>query len=49
MSDHISEIEKYESKIIALKNDIQVGLKSPRVNNFNFEENLLKLKSKKKN
>lgn len=48
MSDNKSEIEKYKSKAIALKNAIQVGLKSPRVEDFDFEENLIKLKSEKK-
>lgn len=49
MSDHISEIEKYKSKVITLRNAIQEGLYSPRVEDFDFEKNLIKLKSKKKN
>lgn len=49
MSDNKSEIENYKSKVIALKNAIQVGLKSPRVEDFDFDENLINLKSKKKN
>lgn len=37
-----------ESKAIALRNAIQKGLESPRVENFNFEENLIKLKSERR-
>jgi antitoxin ParD1/3/4 len=40
-------LEDEESKLIALKGAIQKGLESPRVDNFNFEENLKKLKAKK--
>ena len=40
-------LEDEESKVIALKNAIQIGLDSPRVENFNFEEHLLKLKAEK--
>lgn len=43
-----SEIEKYGSNIIVLRKAIQEGLKSPRVEDFNFDENLIKLKSEKK-
>jgi len=42
-------LEKEESKVILLKNAIQEGLDSPVVENFNFEENLKKLKSEKQN
>jgi len=38
-------LENEESKIIALRNAIQEGLDSPRVENFDFDENLEKLKS----
>ncbi|NJM16846.1 MAG: type II toxin-antitoxin system ParD family antitoxin [Bacteroidales bacterium] len=38
-------LENEESKVIALKNAIQVGLNSPRVENFDFDENLNKTKS----
>jgi len=41
-------LENEESKVIALKNAIQVGLNSPRVENFDFEENLKKLKAEKR-
>jgi antitoxin ParD1/3/4 len=41
-------LEDEESKVIALKNAVQQGLKSPRVENFDFEEHLVKLKSAKK-
>ncbi|PKQ45841.1 type II toxin-antitoxin system ParD family antitoxin [Confluentibacter flavum] len=40
-------LEDEESKVIALKNAIQEGLNSPRVENFNFDEHLAKLKSEK--
>lgn len=39
---------KEESKVIVLKNAIQEGLNSPRVENFDFDENLKKLKAEKK-
>ncbi len=42
-------LENEESKAIALKNAIQEGLDSPIVENFDFEENLKKLKSEKRN
>jgi antitoxin ParD1/3/4 len=38
-------LENEESKIIALKSAIQQGLNSPRVENFDFDEHLIKLKS----
>ncbi len=43
-------LEDEESKMIALRNAIQQGLDSPRVENFDFEKNLEKLKTRfKKN
>ena len=42
-------LENEESKIIALRNAIQVGMNSPRVENFDFDENLKSLKSEKRN
>ena len=41
-------LENEESKAIALKNAIQKGLESPRVENFNFDENLIQLKAVKR-
>jgi antitoxin ParD1/3/4 len=41
-------LEDEESKAIALKNAIQKGLESPRVENFDFDENLKQLKSEKR-
>ncbi|MEC5395616.1 type II toxin-antitoxin system ParD family antitoxin [Bergeyella sp. RCAD1439] len=41
-------LENEESKVIALKNAIQKGLNSPRVENFDFDENLMKLKKEKR-
>ena len=41
-------LENEESKAIALKNANQVGLNSPRVENFDFDENLNKLKVEKR-
>lgn len=41
-------LENEESKSIALKNAIQKGLESPRVENFNFDENLIQLKAEKR-
>ena len=38
-------LENEESKVIALRNAIQEGLNSPRVENFSFDENLKNLKS----
>ena len=40
-------LENEESKVIALRNAIQEGLNSPRVENFDFDENLKNLKSEK--
>ena len=41
-------LENEESKIIALRNAIQEGMNSPRVENFDFDENLTRLKSEKR-
>jgi antitoxin ParD1/3/4 len=41
-------LENEESKAIALKNAIQKGFESPRVENFNFDENLIQLKAEKR-
>lgn len=41
-------LENEESKAVALKNAIQKGLESPRVENFNFDENLIQLKAEKR-
>lgn len=41
-------LEDEESKTIALRAAIQKGLDSPRVENFNFKENLKNLKEEKK-
>jgi len=41
-------LENEESKVIALKNAIQEGLNSPRVENFDFDENLESLKTEKR-
>jgi antitoxin ParD1/3/4 len=41
-------LEEEENKAIALKAAIQEGLNSPIVENFDFEENLKKLKSEKR-
>lgn len=40
-------LEDEESKVIALKNAIQKGLESTRVENFDFDAHLTKLKSPK--
>jgi antitoxin ParD1/3/4 len=40
-------LENEESKAIALKNAIQEGLSSPRVEDFDFEENLKQIKAEK--
>lgn len=42
-------LENEENKVIALKNAIQEGLNSPRVENFDFDKNLKKLKAEKRN
>lgn len=41
-------LENEESKTIALKNAIQEGLNSPLVKDFDFDENLRKLKGEKR-
>ena len=41
-------LEKEESKVIALRNAIREGLNSPRVENFDFDENLKNLKADKR-
>lgn len=41
-------LENEESKAVALKRAIQEGLNSPRVENFDFDEHLAKLKSEKR-
>lgn len=41
-------LEDEESKAIALRNAIQKGIESPRIENFNFDENLKQLKAKKR-
>jgi antitoxin ParD1/3/4 len=41
-------LEDEENKAIVLRNAIQKGLESPRVESFNFDENLIKLKAEKR-
>lgn len=41
-------LENEESKVIALRNAIQQGLNSPIVENFDFGENLKKLKAERR-
>lgn len=41
-------LENEESKVIELKNAIKAGLDSPRVENFDFNENLKRLKDEKR-
>jgi len=41
-------LEDEENKTTALRNAIQKGLESPRVENFDFEENLIQLKTEKR-
>lgn len=41
-------LEDEESKSIALKDAIQKGIESQRVENFDFEKNLRQLKAKKR-
>jgi antitoxin ParD1/3/4 len=41
-------LENEEGRVIALKNAIQEGINSPRVENFDFDENLEKLKAEKR-
>ena len=40
-------LEDEENKAINLKNAVSKGIESPRVENFNFDENLEQLKTKK--
>lgn len=42
-------LENEESKVLALKMAIQEGMNSPTVENFDFDENLKKLKTEKSN
>jgi len=42
-------LEDEETKATALRNAIQKGLESPRVEDFNFDENLVQLKARRKN
>ena len=41
-------LEDEEAKITVLKNEIQKGLNSPRIENFDFDENIKKLKAERK-
>ncbi len=41
-------LEDEESKAIVLRNAIQKGLKSPRIENFDFDKNLKRLKTDKR-
>ena len=41
-------LEDEESKAIALRNAIQKGLDSPRIENFNFDKNLKRLKAERR-
>lgn len=41
-------LEEEEIKVTALKNAIQEGLSSPKVENFDFDENLKRLKAEKR-
>ena len=41
-------LENEENKVIALRNAIQKGLDSPIVEDFDFEENLKRLKAEKR-
>lgn len=42
-------LEEHENKVQALKNAIQEGVDSPKVENFDFKENLKMLKAKTAN
>ncbi|MBK8685246.1 MAG: type II toxin-antitoxin system ParD family antitoxin [Bacteroidetes bacterium] len=42
-------LEEEENRVMALKSAIQKGLDSPLVENFDFKENLKKLKEEKRN
>ena len=41
-------LEDEENKALALRNAIQKGLESPRVDDFDFEQNLIQLKTEKR-
>jgi len=41
-------LENEENKVIALKKAIQEGVNSPRVESFDFDENLKRLKAEKR-
>ncbi len=41
-------LENEESKVIALRNAIQEGLNSPIIEDFDFDENLKRLKAEKR-
>lgn len=41
-------LENEENKAIVLKSAIQQGLNSPRIENFDFDEHLAKLKSERR-
>ncbi len=41
-------LENEENKVIVLRNAIQEGLNSPVVENFDFDENLKRLKAEKR-
>jgi antitoxin ParD1/3/4 len=41
-------LEEEEKKVVALKNAINEGLNSPRVENFDFDEHLANLKNQRK-
>ncbi len=41
-------LEDEESRAMALKSAIQKGLESPRVEDFDFDENLIRLKAEKR-
>ncbi|MBS9766759.1 MAG: type II toxin-antitoxin system ParD family antitoxin [Flavobacteriaceae bacterium] len=42
-------LEDEENKVVALRNAIQEGIDSPRVENFDFDKHLLELKAKRNN
>ncbi len=42
-------LEYEENKVIALRNAIQDGLNSPRIENFDFDKHLLELKANRNN
>ena len=41
-------LEDEETKVAVLKSEIQKGLNSPRIENFDFDENIKKLKAERK-